>query len=76
MAFLDPILDVISTILDGVSAVLDFGGSLLGGAADFLGFSEGGIASGPTSGYPAVLHGTEAVVPLPDGRTIPVSLRS
>lgn len=75
MAFLDPILDVISTILDGVSAVLDFGGSLLGGAADFLGFSEGGIASGPTSGYPAVLHGTEAVVPLPDGRTIPVSLK-
>ena len=75
MAFLNPILDVISTILDGASAVLDFGGSLLGGAADFLGFSEGGIASGPTSGYPAVLHGTEAVVPLPDGRTIPVSLK-
>lgn len=75
MTFLSPILDIISGILDGASAILDFGGSLLGGAADFLGFSEGGIASGPTSGYPAVLHGTEAVVPLPDGRTIPVSLK-
>jgi hypothetical protein len=32
----------------------------------------GGILSGPTSGYQALLHGNEAVVPLPDGRTIPV----
>lgn len=36
--------------------------------------AEGGIASGPKSGFHAVLHGIEAVVPLPDGRTIPVSL--
>jgi hypothetical protein len=35
-------------------------------------FARGGIASGPESGYPATLHGNEAVVPLPDGRTIPV----
>lgn len=33
---------------------------------------DGGIATGPKSGYSATLHGTEAVVPLPDGRTIPV----
>ena len=39
-----------------------------------MSFSGGGIASGPSSGYPATLHGTEAVVPLPDGKTIPVSL--
>jgi len=36
--------------------------------------AQGGIASGPDSGYPATLHGDEAVVPLPDGRTIPVSI--
>jgi len=35
-------------------------------------FANGGIARGPRSGYPALLHGTEAVVPLPDGKTIPV----
>jgi len=34
---------------------------------------KGGILSGPRSGYSATLHGTEAVVPLPDGRSIPVS---
>ena len=40
------------------------------------GYQYGGIASGPTSGYQATLHGTEAVVPLPDGRTIPVEVRN
>ena len=39
------------------------------------GYSKGGIASGPASGYPAVLHGTEAVVPLPGGRSIPVEMK-
>lgn len=39
------------------------------------GFSEGGIATGPTSGYYALLHGQEAVVPLGGGRTIPVEIR-
>jgi hypothetical protein len=38
--------------------------------------AEGGILSGSTSGFAATLHGTEAVVPLPDNRTIPVSLDS
>jgi hypothetical protein len=37
-------------------------------------FDVGGIASGPPTGYNARLHGTEAVVPLPDNRSIPVSL--
>ena len=32
----------------------------------------GGILSGPLSGYQAMLHGNEAVVPLPDGKSIPV----
>jgi len=34
----------------------------------------GGVATGPSTGYRAILHGTEAVVPLPDGRNIPVEL--
>lgn len=36
----------------------------------------GGISTGPISGYSETLHGTEAVVPLSDGRSIPVSLDS
>ena len=34
----------------------------------------GGIVSGPDTGYRALLHGTEAIVPLPDGKNIPVTL--
>jgi hypothetical protein len=40
------------------------------------GFAEGGIARGPESGYTTQLHGTEAVVPLPDGRSIPVEMQN
>lgn len=39
-------------------------------------YAVGGIAEGPVSGYSATLHGTEAVVPLPDNRSIPVNLDS
>lgn len=35
---------------------------------------KGGVFTGPKSGYDAILHGTEAVVPLPDGKTIPVTM--
>ncbi len=38
------------------------------------GYSTGGIARGSKQGYPAVLHGTEAVVPLPNGKSIPVEM--
>ena len=38
--------------------------------------ATGGIIAGPTTGYQAMLHGTEAVVPLPDGRSIPVTSTS
>jgi hypothetical protein len=37
-------------------------------------FGTGGVSTGPDSGYPATLHGTEAVVPLPNGRSIPVEM--
>ena len=38
------------------------------------GYSTGGIARGSDAGYLATLHGTEAVVPLPNGRSIPVEM--
>lgn len=64
-------------ITGGVSDAV--GDSFLGkgvkGFGNMLGFSQGGIARGPRSGYAAELHGTEAVVPLPDGRTIPVAIQ-
>jgi len=37
------------------------------------GFADGGIATGPTTGYNALLHGTEAIIPLKNGN-VPVSL--
>lgn len=40
------------------------------------GYSTGGIARGRNAGYPAILHGTEAVVPLPSGGKIPVELKN
>ena len=42
--------------------------------AEVDGYKFGGVATGPDSGYDTTLHGTEAVVPLPDGRTIPVQM--
>ena len=38
------------------------------------GYKFGGIADGPMEGHEETLHGPEAVVPLPDGKTIPVRL--
>lgn len=40
-----------------------------------VGYSTGGIANGARSGYPAMLHGTEAIVPLPNGKSIPVHMQ-
>jgi hypothetical protein len=36
----------------------------------------GGIVTGPKEGFGAILHDTEAVVPLPNGREIPVQLQT
>ena len=43
-------------------------------------YARGGISKtlnmlDSSGGYPAILHGTEAVVPLPDGKSIPVSMK-
>ena len=53
-----------------------FGGARQGGIMSKHGrsYSQGGVASGPTSGYGAILHGREAVIPLPNGRSIPVDM--
>ena len=40
------------------------------------GYRDGGLARGRHAGYPAILHGTEAVVPLPNGNSIPVELKN
>jgi len=74
-----PLEKIFGFIGDVVGGVGDAIGGVIGGAGDFLGginpFHAGGIATGPASGYPATLHGTEAVVPLPDGSSIPVTLK-
>ena len=72
---------LVQAVNEAMDALTDFDLSgAVGGVLDIdvlggLGFSGGGIAKGPTSGYPVTLHGTEAVVPLPDGKTIPVALQ-
>jgi hypothetical protein len=73
--FASPALKLINKVIGAFNAVNPFGEIPkidIGG----LKLAKGGIATGPKSGYPAELHGTEAVVPLPDGRTIPVTMRS
>ena len=41
----------------------------------YMSFARGGVATGPDSGYQATLHGTEAVVPLGNSRSIPVEIK-
>lgn len=50
-------------------------GGIFSDGGKVSGYSTGGIAKGPGSGYPAILHGTEAVVPLPNGKAIPVDMK-
>ncbi len=38
------------------------------------GYATGGVARGSQAGYPVMMHGTEAVVPLPNGNSIPVEM--
>lgn len=39
-------------------------------------YAAGGIAKGRQAGYPAMLHGTEAVIPLPNGQKVPVEVKN
>jgi hypothetical protein len=57
---------ILASLSGGTSEVLAGGASGGGGFLNFfkglMGFADGGIASGPKSGYPVMLHGTEAVL--------------
>jgi len=74
----------IGTAIPGVGNAVGAGvGGVVGGisagayeAFKGPGKALGGISAGPDSGYMEKLHGVEAVVPLPDGKTIPVSMDS
>ena len=79
----DFIMSPIEWILDKIEELknIDLGslvpdlGDITGGLSSLNPFASGGISKGPQSGYPVALHGTEAVVPLPDGRSIPVTMQ-
>ncbi|MEW8522558.1 MAG: tape measure protein [Candidatus Thiodiazotropha endolucinida] len=79
----------IMTLNEAMAAFIDAGGELPNTATSsvYVGpgpvipdfgpvpaYASGGISRGPASGYPVELHGTEAVIPLPDGRAVPVTL--
>jgi hypothetical protein len=59
----------------GIKAPTGRNGGIFSNGAKVSGYATGGVAKGSTSGYPAVLHGTEAVVPLPNGKSIPVDMK-
>lgn len=64
--------------LPGMAAGAATGASLAGMVSDLFnlkeGKAQGGISSGPDTGYFEKLHGTEAVIPLDSGRSVPVSM--
>ena len=51
-------------------------GGIMSNGSKIAGYAEGGIAKGPKKGHPAMLHGTEAIVPLPNNKSIPVDLQN
>lgn len=63
-----------NTIAQYSTGLLGRTGGVFSQGTKMAGYSEGGIASGRQAGYPVMLHGTEAVVPLPNGRSIPVEM--
>jgi hypothetical protein len=68
----DWLKDFINWMKEGVMGAVGGAGETVGGwwdaAKGAVGYQHGGIASGPMSGYPVMLHGTEAIVPLGGGR--------
>ncbi len=66
------LLGTIGKFFTGATPVTRDGGVLSGG---YKSFSGGGVSDGPNSGYGAILHGKEAVVPLPNNRSIPVEMK-
>jgi len=56
------IFQAILMALPGGGGGLSFGKGFTGVFKKLLGFSEGGTVTGPQSGYPVMLHGTEHIV--------------
>ena len=50
------------------------GGGIMDKGKKVESYSTGGVAKGSNQGHLAMLHGTEAVVPLPNGKSIPVQM--
>lgn len=59
---------------DVATGPLTRNGGIVSMGTKVSGYAQGGIAKGPNSGYPVEMHGTEAVVPLPNKKSIPVEL--
>lgn len=54
---------IMASFTGGTSEIGFKAGAVVGKAlGGLMGFSDGGIATGPKSGYPVMLHGTEAVL--------------
>ena len=65
----------IGPILGGITSIFGFkNGGIMDNGKKMQGYANGGIAKGPKSGHLAMLHGKEAVVPLPKGNSIPVEM--
>ena len=60
----------------GIMSLFGFkNGGIMNNGSKVAGYATGGIANGPNSGHLAMLHGREAVVPLPNGNSIPVQMK-
>ena len=58
-----------------VNSIFGRDGGVFEAGKKVQGYSSGGIAKGSTAGYPAILHGKEAVIPIPSGDKIPVEVK-
>lgn len=72
LGVINSVRNLIDDIIDAINDLVPGGGGG-GGFPNPFGFAQGGIASGPESGFAALLHGTEAVIPLQNG-SVPVTL--
>ena len=61
-----------SNVLGGIGSILMGAGGAIGGFGKIFGFADGGMVSQPTLGMVGEGKYNEAIVPLPNGRSIPV----
>jgi hypothetical protein len=57
---------------ENITKVDKYAAQIAAGQIKIKGASFGDILSGPIDGFMAMLHGTEAVIPMPDGKPIDV----